>query len=415
MIYLYNAVLLLFFIPAFLYFLAGSIRNTRQGIFFKYKERLGIFDPPQNPAGKKILWFHGASVGEVRALEPLIKKFTGFSTVMTVLTPSARSYAEKNRIADRVYIAPLDFLPLVNNALRAVKPAALVLFETEIWPSLIMEAKRQNIRTILINGRISVDSYPLYKAAGFFLKKVLNSIDVLCVRSKEDAARFEGLGYKKSAIIITGNIKYDRDLGPCGFSRSQINLSDSDLIFVAGSTREKEEEILLDAYGFLRKQFPKLKLFIAPRHLKRADEIAGLIKKRKLSFSFYSSGVPASFDCLILDTFGDLVKLYSVADIAFVGGSLVNKGGQNPIEPASCGKPVLFGTFMQNFETEAKVLISFGGGFFVKDKADLANRIGELLTNRPLIIESGKKALEAVMSQKGALNKTKDVIISSVS
>ena len=334
---------------------------------------------------------------------------------MTVLTPSARSYAEKNRIADRVYIAPLDFLPLVNNALRAVKPAALVLFETEIWPSLIMEAKRQNIRTILINGRISVDSYPLYKAAGFFLKKVLNSIDVLCVRSKEDAARFEGLGYKKSAIIITGNIKYDRDLGPCGFSRSQINLSDSDLIFVAGSTREKEEEILLDAYGFLRKQFPKLKLFIAPRHLKRADEIAGLIKKRKLSFSFYSSGVPASFDCLILDTFGDLVKLYSVADIAFVGGSLVNKGGQNPIEPASCGKPVLFGTFMQNFETEAKVLISFGGGFFVKDKADLANRIGELLTNRPLIIESGKKALEAVMSQKGALNKTKDVIISSVS
>ena len=414
MIYFYNVILFLFIIPAFVYFLAGSIRNTRQGIFFKFKERLGIWDAPEDIKGKKILWFHGASLGEVRALEPLIRKFTGFTTIITVLTPSARAYAEKNRIADHVFIAPLDFLPLVKNALRVINPAALILFETEIWPSLILEAKKQGVRTILINGRISVNSYPLYKAAGFFLKKVINAVDILCVRSKEDSARFEGLGYK-NGITVTGNIKYDRDSNPSEFSRHQLKLGDSDLIFVAGSTREKEEEILLEAFRLLREKFPRFKMVIAPRHLKRVGEIVALIKARGLASSLYSSGAVAPFNCLILDTFGDLVKFYSAADITFVGGSLVNRGGQNPIEPASCGKPVLFGPYMQNFETEAQVLKDFGGGFSVKNGPDLADKIEKLFDNRPLLAETGKKALEAVMSQKGALNKTKEIIISSIS
>jgi len=415
MIYFYNIILLLFFIPISVYFFVRSVKNSGRGVFYKWKERFGLWNLPESRINKKVLWFHGASLGEVRALEPLLREFKEFTTVLTVLTPSARIYAEKNRIGDFVFLAPLDFVPVVRKAVSDVKPKALILFETELWPGLIAEAKRKKVRTILINGRNSSKSFSIYKKVRFFWKNVLNNIDVLCARSKEDAARFRSLGYNRGEIIITGNIKYDRETTAPQFSRDKAGLAGTDIVLTAGSTREEEEEILLGAFVELKETFNNLKIVIAPRHLERVKDIINILRKMKIRFSLYSSGVTKPFDCLIVDTFGELVNLYSISDITFVGGSFVDKGGQNPIEPASFSKVVLFGPFMQNFQTEAKTLSDFGGGFEVKDKADLVKKVQALLFDRAFMAEAGKKAFRAVLEQKGALKRTKDIIISAIS
>jgi len=413
MIYIYNVILLIFSIPAAIFFLLKSINDPSKGIFFKWKERFGLWNLPENLLTKDIIWFHGASVGEVKALEPLIKQFKGYTALMTVITPAGRILAEKNKLSELLFLAPLDFEPVVKNVLNKVKPKAIILFETEVWPGLINEAKKQGVKVILINGRLSSSSYPFYKVFRAFWKNIINKIDVLCVRSKEDAERFKGIGFT-NPIEVTGNIKYDKDIAMPDFSRESAKLSGSDIVFVAGSTREEEERILTDVFIELKKKFTALKIVIAPRRIEKTNNLVNILKEKKINFARYSEGIKQPYDCLIIDTFGDLVKFYAISDITFVGKSLINKGGQNPIEPASYSKAVLFGPYMQNFQTEAESLVAAGGGFSVKNKEELEKKLEALLSNKELLKEAGRKAYETVLKQRGALNKTREIILNFI-
>ncbi len=409
MICIYNIILLVFLIPAIIFFFFNSIKNPSSGIFFKLKERLGFLKTSENLSKKEILWFHGASVGEVKALEPLIRHFRNYSTLLTVLTPQGRRLAEKNKSADYLSLAPLDFNLIINNFFKKMKPKALILFETEIWPGLIDQAKRRNLKVIVVNGRISGASYPFYKFFRFFWKNILNKADLICARSNEDAERFKGIGCT-GKIEVTGNIKYDRDISIPSFTREDAMLSDLDVVFAAGSTREEEEKILADVFVELKMKFPNLKILIAPRRIDRTQNLIKLLKYKNINFVRYSEGIKKPYECLIIDTFGDLVKFYAISDITFVGKSLINRGGQNPIEPASYSKPVLFGPYMQNFQTEADALVNEGGGFYVKNKEELSEKVSVLLSDKMLLKETGERALQAVLKQRGALKRTVSLI-----
>lgn len=401
----YNLLLIILFVPA-LFILAIRQRKRFFSEFtFGYRERLGIW-PPHEEDGRPVMWFHCASLGEVRAVEPLLKRFTDYRILLTTVTVSGREYAEKNKLAAYLYFAPLDLDLLVARAVMPFKPKALVLVETELWPGLINAAGRAGARVVVVNARLSAHSFPFYKALSFFWQSVLAGVDRMYARSAEDAERFAAIGVPPEKITVTGNIKYDRGFAGIAAARSEYGLADSDLVWVCGSTRPGEEDILAGVFKRLKERYADLKLVIAPRHIDRVPEIAGLLKEKGIACRLRSVTGKTGVDCMIVDTFGELQKLYALSDITFVGGSLVDKGGQNPIEPASCGKCVLFGSHMENFLTEARVLEEYGGGIRVKDEAAYAAAMERLLSDAAYRRVCGEKARAAVESQKGALERT---------
>ena len=354
--------------------------------------------------------FHCASLGEVRAVEPLIHRFKESSVVITTLTRAGRDYAIKNNVAPYVFFAPLDFSFLVRHFIHVVSPQSLLLVETEIWPGMISAAARDGLRVIIINGRLSVDSYPYYRAFRTFWRHFMLNIDYIAARSEEDAERFIRLGYPSKRVFLTGNIKYDRDFNNFGLRKEDFGFSSSDLLLVCGSTRSGEEEIIVRAWKSLQEKFPSLKLVIAPRHLNRVQAVERTLRHAGVSACRRSNGGGPGCSCLILDTFGELLKLYAIADVAFVGGSLVPKGGQNPIEPAAYNRPVVFGPSMENFRTEANILTESGGGFMVKDAPDLVTTLERLLADPSICARAGERARRAVEKQKGALSRTEEII-----
>jgi len=326
------------------------------------------------------------------------------------MPPSGWEYARRRKLADMVYYAPVDFSFVLNNIFSKLRPRGLVVVETELWPGMISSAKKNGARVLVVNARMSEHSFFLYRLGRIFWRGILGKIDFIAARSDEDAERFVRIGYPEKMTSVTGNIKYDGDFNGFSFTKEEIGFKDTDLVFAAGSTRDGEEKIVIDSWLELKNRYPHLKLLIAPRHLNRVPEIARLLEARKILYSVRSPVSREPFDCLLVNTMGELQRFYSVSDIAFVGGSLVNKGGQNPIEPAAFGKPVIFGPFMQNFKTEANILTQAGGGYTVESGKDLSPRIESFITDENLRSESGKKALSAVQSQKGSLNRTVEII-----
>ncbi|MHB9155170.1 MAG: 3-deoxy-D-manno-octulosonic acid transferase, partial [Endomicrobiales bacterium] len=341
MIFIYNTVLFILFLPAMLFLMLRYRRRFAAEFFYRYRERLGTW---KMPAGKEdtrpLLWFHCASLGEARAAEPLIRELKDFRILLTTVTFSGREYARTNSLGDLLYYAPLDFSFLVAKAVSPLKPRGLVLVETELWPGMIAAAKKAGAKVVLANGRLSSHSYPFYRDLSFFWKPVLGRIDHLCARSPEDAERFVSIGFPESRAEVTGNIKYDRTFPATGRDREEFRLAAADTVWVCGSTRPGEEEILAGVFNALRKKYASLKLVIAPRHVERARQVAALLDRNHIRSSLRSRPAAADFECLVVDTFGELQALYALSDLAFVGGSLVDKGGQNPIEPAAFSKPV---------------------------------------------------------------------------
>jgi 3-deoxy-D-manno-octulosonic-acid transferase len=412
MILFYNLLLFLILVPALFIVFIRYIKRFNLEFISTLPERFAVYKSMHNIDGrKKTLWIHCASLGEIRIIESMaVKLESKYNLVITVLTSAARAFALKQSLLKNVYYAPLDFTFIVQRLINVFKPAALVIVETELWPGMIWTAKKNNLKTILINGRLSDRSFPKYKKLAFLWKRVLNNIDIILARSQEDLKRFEELGYPKENLKNTGNLKYDTDYSVKGFLRRNHGFKDSEIILLCASTRGAEEELILDAWQTLKKKHENLKIIIAPRHVERAGSVLRLLEDRKIKTSRRSLVDIKDFDCLLIDTFGELQKFYEMCDIVFVGGSLVNTGGQNPIEPAGWGIPVLFGPHMQNFSNEAKLLKSFGGALEVSDKLDLVNKIDELLLNKVKLVELGIKAKLAVESQKGSMEKTLQAI-----
>jgi len=407
-LFIYNVLFALFLIVLIPFALIFS-SNFRRNFFYRTSERIASwrFKPDLS---KDRLWFHCSSIGEVRAAEPLLCALKDSNTqiILTVVTKTAREYAKDLKFLDFTALFPLDLYPFTARAFKIIKPTVFLPIETELWPSLLYAASAKKIKIISVNGRISQKTFNSYKAFSFFWSPFIKLIDIVLARSFDDAKRYEILSKGSVKTFVTGNIKYDRDFS-CQSSRDLFYIKDEDIVFTAGSIREGEDKHIIEAYKILSRQMPNIKFFIAPRHIDKIGEIEALLTKEKIAYTIFSKmqkDLALENNIVLIDIFGKLQEVYSISDICFIGGSFIDKGGQNPIEAAAYGKAVLFGQYMDNFKTEAKLLIDNGGAMIVKNAQDLAEQSIILLSDRQKLKEMGQKALQTVQSQKGSVQLT---------
>ncbi len=408
LVFFYNCLMLIFLFPILLgIFLSG--KKNRQEFLYKISERLSFWHVPALDKNKKTVWIHCASLGEARALEPIIPHLQEYNIIVSVITKSAREYIAKIKGVSYYALMPVDIYPFIAKQLNKIKPDILVLIETEFWPSMITCANKIGTKIITVNGRISKNAFPYYKLTKFFWKPFLNLLSFISVRNEQDYERFNALIENKQKLKITGNIKYDRDWTHERMEKRDLFFVPEDLIFTAGSTREGEENIIINVYKELKEKYKNLKLVIAPRHISRVKEIVKLAEKSGLKIDLFSRLSQNEKDVIVVDVFGKLQAIYSVSDVVFVGGSLVNKGGQNPIEAAAYSKPVIFGNYMFNFESESACLKN-NGAFEVKDENEFKEVLIRLLSDEKLRKETGIKAAKVVETQKGAVEKNIEII-----
>lgn len=404
----YNCLLLIFLVPILLAIVLAGKKN-RQEFFYHIKERLSCWKIPELDKNKKTVWIHCASLGEAKAVEPMIPHLQEYNIIVSTITKSAREYVAKIKGISYFALAPVDVYPFIASILKKVRPDVLILIETEFWPSMITYANKIGTKIITVNGRISKGAFPYYKLTKFFWKPFLNLITFVSVRNEHDYKRFVALTNNKEKVGITGNIKYDRDFTSETIKKEDLFFGSDDLILTAGSTREGEESIIVKTFLQLKENFTNLKLIVAPRHISRVNEISSLLKKNNLSFECFSKLTDTKKDVVVIDVFGKLQTIYSISDIVFIGGSIVNKGGQNPIEAAAYSKPIIFGKYMYNFENESASLKN-NGAFEINSQQEFFDIATKLLNNKDLRQEVGNKALEVVKSQKGAIEKNIKII-----
>ena len=318
-----------------------------------------------------------------------------------------------------VVYAPIDFVVSVRKALSLVRPDVMVFLETEIWPVWLFEARRMGIKIALINGRISVRSIRRYLRLRPFFSEVLKNFDVLSMIMEEDACRIQAMGADSKRIQIHGNAKYDMlentaDPAMETQTREVLSLTDNQRVFVAGSTREEEEEMVLDAYEKILREFPDTILIIAPRHIKRTPLIGDLIESRGFKYQLRTDldkeKTVRTERVVIINTFGELFKVFSVGTIVFCGASLVPLGGQNPLEPAIWGKAVLYGPSMEDFPDAKALLEAAGAGVTVSGPDMLAEKAIWFLRNPEELKKCGERARQAVLKNQGAAEKQAKVI-----
>lgn len=412
--FLYNVAFMgfaIFYSPIFLMKLRqaedpAALWRERRGIF--PEEWAGKF------AGKKIVWLHAVSVGEVMAVEKFISEWLDsapeYELLLTTVTPTGQRIAKKFA-RERIHVCyfPFDLTTVVKRFLDLFKPACLLLVETEIWPNLLTEAKRRNIPVGVINARLSERSFKRYKILPWLFKPLWGKLDFVLAQSEEDAARFRRLGIAEESVRDMGNMKFDQaewsgeSAAEAAELRQAWGYTSEDLVWIAGSTHPGEEVPLMEAFKALRERFPKLKLILAPRHIERSE---GLLKSlEKYGFSMASSmkkkegWEPA---VLVLDQLGVLKNLYGIADLVFMGGSLIPHGGQNPIEPARFSKAILHGSHVFNFHKIYHQLDHDGGALRISAPDELSSAAAELLANEGKRREMGQKAFQIVNRLRGA-------------
>jgi len=391
------------------YFLYRTLREP--GFGASLRER--AFGAEVNPRGERSIWIHAVSVGEVIAagiLVPQVREaFPGTRIALSVTTPTGRRVAEERLSGvDDLFYCPFDLSLVLRAMMARVRPRALVVIETEIWPNLLREARRAGAVTLLVNGRISDRSFPGYLRIRFFLKRCLKEIDRFLMQSETYARRIEEMGAAPSSVRVVGSLKFDA--APDGASEPAARVTpEGRRVLVAGSTLDPEERIVFSVFERLRVPAPDLFLVVAPRHVPRFDAVWELASSRGLRVARRSSGERVGdADVLLLDTLGELASVYAEADYAFVGGSLASWGGHNIIEPARFGKPVLFGPHMQNFADVARIFLDAGAALQVKDEAELESALRDLLERRERRDELSNKARAVVAENRGAARRTVD-------
>lgn len=371
----------------------------------RLKERLGGL--PER--GDEPVWIQAVSVGEVRIALRLAARLEelGIPAALTSTTTTGLALACKEGPANlRPAAFPLDLPWCVRRAFRALRPRALVLVETELWPALFKEAKTLGVPVFIVNARLSDRAFGRTLKFKNLYGRALEDARV-AAQSEEHAARFRLLGAYAGRVQVLGNIKYDL-VPPAHFEAAREHLAallPDGPLWVAGSVREGEEDMVLQAHGEVRKTLPSARLIMAPRHPDRAVLCAELARVRGLAPARRSQNPGRDWDVLVLDTLGELWSAYDLSQAAFVGGSLVPLGGQNVLEPAFLGKPVLFGPHTENFREEAERLTASGGGFRVGSPSELGWRIAALLADPDLAHGSGQRALLAVEHHRGAVER----------
>lgn len=391
-------------------------------------QRLGWVsrDMRSRVAGSRPLWIHAASVGEVRAARVLItglrKRFPHRKIILSTFTQTGNALARQLMAAEEVIFLPLDFVWIVRRVFTILNPALLIIIETEIWPNLLLQARKLGIPTILVSGRVSQRAFQRYLRFGWFFREVIECFNGFGMQSEADGARIIALGAEPGKVLITGNLKHAAWLDPV---RGKVSESASPaeppdrnglrdgFLWVVGSSHQGEEEIVLTAFEYLKKKFPSLRMVLAPRHPQRFREVERLLLSRGLVFQKKSQVNGKTYfekDVMMLDTIGDLERFYAMGDIAFVGGSLVDAGGHNLLEPARFRKPVLFGPYTSNFALLAKDLIQTGGGIEVRGCEDLVREITALIAAPEKCKSIGRKAYQVASRDGGVLDGSVGVI-----
>jgi 3-deoxy-D-manno-octulosonic-acid transferase len=347
-------------------------------------------------------------VGEARAAAPLVHalsaRFPDCPVVVSTSTLTGQAEARRlfKNLAARVFYFPYDLWPAVSRALSRVRPKAVVLCESDIWPNFLYACHRQNIPLVLANARLSPQSARGYRLLGFFIVPLYRLFSRVCVQSAEERERFIALGLDPERVIFCGNLKYDQAAAPEGalLSLKDLGLKESACVLVAGSTHPGEEEILCRVMQRLKDKGLPWALVVAPRNPARAREAARCFPGFKVRLLSGSPVVPA--DVCVVDRMGLLSGLYSLGHAAFVGGSLVNEGGHNPIEPAAHGKPVVFGPFMSDFPAPARMLLERGAARQVSGEEELCGALRELHHNPETARNMGTAGKKAVLENLGA-------------
>ncbi|MBI3615062.1 MAG: tetraacyldisaccharide 4'-kinase [Candidatus Omnitrophica bacterium] len=425
--------LLLFSYQVFLAFFGAGylvVRVLRGRGIPGLRQRLGWYSEPVKQwleAHPGSIWIHLVSVGEVIAAKPLIESLRGRlpdrSWIITTVTPTGRSVAKGflREGKDQLLYLPWDFSPVIGRAVRRIHPSLFIAFETELWPVLFNHLNREGVPIFVVNGRISPAAYRRYLWARPFFRKTLAKVNFFLTQSAQDARRYAALGAPKDRIAVTGNLKWDL-AAPQGAAVSEqenlrllLKLSPRSVLWTAASTHPGEEELILQVYRNLKRRFPNLRLLIAPRHPERVPEVekevreAGLSSVRRTALE--GTDGSEKNPVILLDTLGELTSFYRVSDLTFVGGSLVPHGGHNLIEPAFFSRPILTGSYLQNFQSVAESLSAAGGIAVVKSVGDLEERLGRLLENPALREELGKRAFSVIREHRGATERTVELIL----
>ncbi len=379
------------------------------------KHHFGWVPKVEKKPGQKLVWLHALSLGEVNGAAPVLKiiheKRPSIALAVSVTTDAGYDAAQRMLpFVDHIFFHPLDSWPFINRALDRIKPDLYVLTDTGFWPSMLMSLKERRIPPMVFNGRISEKSQARYKQIATMVKPLLQSFAVICMQSERGRTTIQNLGAPPQRVRIVGDTKFDALQIVQQAERIRIlerfRFPRDGQVWVAGSTHEGEEKVCVNAYLKLCRKFPKLSMVIAPRRLERVGEIAKYLEKENIKFVLRSKIDPRaklSTNIVLLDTHGELAKVYSIADIAFVGRSLFPPGGgHNLLEPVAQGKPVLHGPYIENNQKTAGELKTQGLAFPVSDDQNLFAVVRKLLMQAEELPQLHKKAAAYVQSKRGS-------------
>jgi 3-deoxy-D-manno-octulosonic-acid transferase len=410
----YTALLAAGFVLAFPFYLWKGRATGKYKASFR--ERMGSLPAALQRGPSRSIWVHAVSVGEVLTARVLVdglkRRFPGWSVFLSTTTVTGHEVARRSvPTADGLFYAPFDFPGPVRTALTRLDPALLVLVETEIWPNLIHEARRRGTRVAIVNGRLSPRSFPRYRRLGGWLRRVLGDVDLFLMQGEPHAERARALGAPDARVRVTGNLKFDALPEPGTAPALLALLRGEGPLWVAGSTAPGEEAVVLEAFRSVRAQVPGLRLLLAPRHAERFGEAveiartAGFQTVRRTELQDGWRG-----EVVILDTLGELSRVYALGTVVFVGGSLVPSGGHNVLEAAAAGKPVIVGPHMENFQEIADQFLAADALVQVRDAAGLAPAVLRLLTHPAEASAVASRAYGLVEGSRGALQSTVDAL-----
>src|SRR4030066_1277810 len=370
-------------------------------------------------------WIHAVSVGEVTAAAPIVAalklKKPDIEVIFSTSTETGQEMARRHIFgADAFIYFPLDIPYVVRKIIKSAKPSVFVMIETELWPNFLKACKAQGIKTLIVNGRISLRSYSKYRWTNFFWKKILNDLSAAAMISEIDASRLKKIGMSPEKIQVMGNAKYDAlastaSSGLCEEISHRLSTQKDDRFFVAGSTHPGEEEIIIRVYAEILALYPEFKLIIVPRHIERTSSIIELLQKNGFTdiitmTEINNSKARTSERVIVVDVIGELFKIYSLATIVYCGGRLVNRGGQNILEAAAWGKIIFYGPSMEDFSEEKTLLEEAGCGVTVRNAKDLLRKILQALEKPAELEKRGARGKVVVAANMGAAVRYAEII-----
>jgi 3-deoxy-D-manno-octulosonic-acid transferase len=406
----------------------ATTQRYREGL----RQRLGVVPARLVAAvqGRRVVWVHAVSVGEVLAASQLVGELEaalgeGFRVVISTTTRTGQALARERFGAERVFYMPLDFAFSVRAYLRALKPGALVLMESELWPRMLSECARRGVPVIVANARVSDRSFARAMRMQWIWGRVMRKPALWLAQSEEDALRLVIVGVRAERVQVAGNMKYDIRAPKLSRVPEWIRaVAEGRSIFVAGSTVEgvpAEEELVIGAWQQWLRAEPNALLVLAPRHPERFGVVEELlqpfryVKASERAVRGEEEMVPSrGIEIVLLDTIGDLAAVYGIADVAFLGGSLIRRGGHNPLEPAQFGVPVVMGTSFENFRDVVAKMQEASGIRMVQDPDELGAAVVELLTDRKRAKVMGERGRRVFEEQQGATARSVKAIASLI-